>query len=75
MQLKVLAGGVALTAAVGALCDRAIQGPPEMLVIWILATLGVAIEGLTLLTLLACRGEHVATATILPTRSHNRSGR
>jgi hypothetical protein len=66
MQLKALAGAAALIVAVGVLCDRAIQGPPEMLIIWIFATLGVAIEGVIHLRILADDHQRVATAIVRP---------
>jgi hypothetical protein len=66
MQLKVLAGGLVLAAAIAALCDRAIHGPPELIVVWLLATLGVAIEGALHLRILAEGDQRLATAIVRP---------
>lgn len=66
MRLKVLAGGLVLTLAIAALCDRAIHGPPELIVVWLLATLGVAIEGALHLRILAEGDQRLATAIVRP---------
>lgn len=64
MQLKVFAASLVLAGAVGLLCERAIHGPPELILIWLLVTIGVAIEGVTLLAVLSHRDEPVASAVI-----------
>lgn len=66
MQLKALAGAAALIVAVGVLCDRAIHGPPELIIVWILGILGVAIEGTIHLGMLADENQRLATAIARP---------
>lgn len=64
MQLKMLCGSAVLVSAVGLLCDRAIHGPPELILVWLLATIGVAAEGVVHLRLLAERPPRLATAIV-----------
>jgi len=68
VQLKLLAGGVVLAAVIVGLCDRAIHGAPELVIVWLIGIIGVAIAGTTLLLTLAVRDERLATATFATRR-------
>ncbi len=69
MRSRLIAGALVLVAVVAALCDRAIHCAPELLAVWVLAIIGIAISGATLLLSFTRREERIAKATIAKPRT------